>query len=98
MPNKGTKRRKNTVSLKFGSKSIKMNDIILLDTESFLEKYDTTENNENIPSTIKKDMLTVCGYSMAHLINHDKSFTSIVKNGRDSLEHLCNVITEYAKK
>lgn len=78
-----------------------MNDIILLDTELFLEKYDTTENNENIPSTIKKDMLTVCGYSMAHLINHDnhdKSFTSIAKNGRDSLEHLCNVITEYAKK
>ena len=43
-------------------------------------------------------MLTVCGYSLAHLGNHDKSFTSIVKNGRYSLEHLCNVITEYAKK
>ena len=56
-----------------------MNDIILLDTESILEKYDTTENNENIPSTIKKDMLTVCGYSMAPLSNHDQSFTSIVK-------------------
>ena len=43
-------------------------------------------------------MLTVCGYSMVHLSNHDKSFTSIVKNGRDSLENLCNVITEYVKK
>ena len=75
-----------------------MNDIILLDTESILEKYDKTENNENIPSAIKKDMHTVCGYSMAHLSNHDKSFTSIVKNGRDSLQHLCNGITKHAKK
>ena len=51
-PIKVPKEGKNTLSLKFGSKSIKMNDIILLDTESILEKYDTTENNDNKPSTI----------------------------------------------
>ena len=51
-PIKVPKKRKNALSHQFESKSIKMNDIVLLDTESILEKYDTTENNENIPSTI----------------------------------------------
>ena len=49
-----------------------MKYIILIDTESILEKYDTIENHENIPWTNKKDMHTVCGYLMTHLSNNDK--------------------------
>ena len=70
-PVKVPKEGKNILSHGFGSKSIKMKYIILIDTESILEKYDTIENDENIPWTIKKDMHTVCGYSMTHLSNHD---------------------------
>ena len=71
-PVKVPKEGKNILSHGFGSKSIKMNDINLIHTESILEKYGTIENDENIPWTIKKDMHTVCGYSMTHLSNNDK--------------------------
>ena len=66
------KEGKNILSHKFGSKALKMNDVMYLDLECILEKYGTFEyiNNENIPSTNKKDMHTVSGYLLTHLSNH----------------------------
>ena len=47
---------KAILSHKFGSKALKMNDVMYLDLECILEKYGTCEyiNNENIPSINKK--------------------------------------------
>ena len=72
------KEGKNTLSHKFGTKCLKINDVIYLDLESILEKYNTTQNNEDLPRIIKKDLHSVCGYSMIHVSNHNKNVTILL--------------------
>ena len=94
------KEGKNILSHKFGSKALKMNDVMYLDLEWILEKYGTFEyiNNENIPSANKKDMHTVSGYLLTHLSNHTKECSTIASYEKDSLENICKSHVNSSKK
>lgn len=85
MPKEG----KNIQSHKYGTKALKQNHIILMDTESILQKYDYYGNNEDLSSMIKKYIHATCGFELTHLTNHTKSSITYGYHGEDSLDSLC---------
>ena len=87
---------KNTISHKFGSKALKINDMLILDPDYILEKHNKNENNENIPLTILKDKHTVCGYSITHLQNPTKKCTTNGYHGQDSLDKVCDNLLKHS--
>ena len=94
------KEGKNIFSHKFGSKALKMNDAMYLDLECILEKMELL--NILIMKTfhlqVKKDMHTVCGYSLTHLSNDTKECNTIASHGKDSLENIGKSLVNYLKK
>ena len=77
-----------------------MNDAMYLDLECILEKMELL--NILIMKTfhlqIKKDMHTVCGYSLTHLSNETKECNTIASHGKDSLENIGKSLVNYSKK
>ena len=92
------KQGKNFITHKFGSKALRINDVIYLDLECILEDCHTNHNDKSIPWTIKKNIHSVCGYSITHVSNHNNECITDYYHGKDSLEVFCNTLTVYAKK
>ena len=97
-PVKVPKQGQDFISPRFESKTLRINDVIYLDLECILEDYDLNQNDKNIPWTIKKNMHTVCGYSITNVSDHNNECITDYYHGKDSLEVLCNTLTRYAKK
>ena len=80
------KQGKNFRSHKFGSKALKINDVIYLDLECTLEDYDTKHYDKNTSWTIKKNKHIVCGYSITYVSNQNNEYIVDYYHGKDSLE------------
>ena len=92
LPEKSKKIKKH----KFGSKALRMNDIMFLDLEFLLLKYDACSNNPN-KSYKKYDAYhEACGYSTSVLRNHSKETTICYYRGKDCLSTLCKEVREKA--
>ena len=85
LPEKG----KNIKKHKFGSKALRMNDIIYLDLECFLPKYDSCSNNPNKSCTKNDAYHEACGYSTTITRNRSKEKTTSCYRGKDCLSKLC---------
>ena len=75
LPTKGKKYKHH----KFRTKSLRMNDMIYLDLECLLRKYDTCSNDPNKSSTEKIAYHEACGYSICTKRNHTKESTNIIE-------------------
>ena len=92
LPEKG----KNIKKHKYGTNALRMNDIIYLDLECLLLKYDSCSNNL-IQSHTKNDAYhEACGYSTTILRNHSKESTTSYHRGKDCLLKLCKELREKA--
>ena len=90
LPEKG----KNIKKHKFGSKALRMNDIVYLDLECFLPKYDSCSNNRNKSYTKNDAYHEACGYSTTIIRNHSKEKTTSYYRGKDCLSKLCKELRE----
>lgn len=91
LPEKG----KNYKKHKFGTKSLRMNDIIYLDLKCLLLKYYTCSNNPDQSSTERVAYHEVCGYSTNIKRNHSKESINTHQRGKTSLSILCKKLKEY---
>ena len=66
-------KKKNIKGHKYGSKSLRMNEIIYVDLECLLFKYDTCLNDRNKSHTVNIAEHIPSGYSITVLRNHSKS-------------------------
>ena len=73
-----------------------MNDIIYLDLECLLFKYDSCSNNPNQSHTENDAYHKACGYSTTILRNHSKETTTSYHRGKDCLSKLCKELREKA--
>ena len=89
---------KNYKRHKFRTKSLRMNDMIYLDLECLLRKYDTCSNDPNKSSTEKIAYHEACGYSICTIRNHTKESICIYHRGKDSLSKLCKELRDQAIK
>ena len=92
LPEKGKNHKKHTP----GSKSLKMNDIIYLDLECTLHKYNSCSNNPNKSPTEKVAHHKVCGYVMNIVRNHTKESLLTYHRGEDCLSKLCKELRQKA--
>ena len=92
LPEKG----KNIKKHKYGTKALRMNDMIYLDLECLLFKYDSCSNNPNQSHTENDAYHEACGYSTTILRNHSKETTTSYHRGKDCLSKLCKELREKA--
>ena len=71
-----------------------MNDVIYLDLECLLLKYDSCSNNPNQSQTKNDAYHEACGYSTTVLRNHSKERTISYYRGEDCLAKLCKELRE----
>ena len=90
LPEKG-----KNYKLQFGTKSLRMYDIIYLDLEWLLLKYYTCSNNPYQSSTEKVAYHEVCGYSTNIKRNHSKESINTHQRGKNSLSILCKKLKEH---
>ena len=75
---------------KFGSKALRMNDIIYVDLECLLVNYDTCSNDPNKSHTINIVQHMPSGYSITTLRNHNNSTRVIKYRGEGCIQKLCS--------
>ena len=92
LPEKGKNIRKH----KYGTKALKMNDMIYLDLECLLFKYDSCSNGTNQSHTKDDAYHEARGYSTTILRNHSKETTTSYHRGKDCLSKLCKELREKA--
>ena len=92
LPEKG----KNIKKHKYGTKALRLNDMIYLDLECLLFKYDSCSNNPNQSHTENDAYHEACGYSTTILRNHSKETTTSYHRGKDCLSKLCKELREKA--
>ena len=80
---------KNFKRYKHGTKSVRVNDIIYLDLECLLLKYDSCSNNHNQSSTEKVANHQVCECSTTIVRNHSKETITTYYRREDTLSKLC---------
>ena len=90
------KEGKNIKKHKHGTKALRMNDMIYLDLECLLLKYDLCSNNPNKSYTENITHHVACGYSTTILRNHSKETTIAYYRGEDCLSKLCEGLREKA--
>ena len=66
-----------------------MNEVIYLDLECLLLKYNTCSNNQDQSSTEKVAYHEVCGYSTNIKRNQSKESINTHQGGKNSLPILC---------
>ena len=74
---------------KHRSKSITLNDIIYVDLECILTKYDTCSNSFNTSRTTNVSQHIPSGYSICTVRHHSKSSVTNYYHGRDCIKKLC---------
>ena len=79
---------------KHGSKSIRMNDIIYVDLECILTKYDTCSNSFSKAHTTNVSQHIPSGYSICVLRHHNMSSETKYCHGRDCIEKLCDELKQ----
>ena len=73
--------------------------IIYADIESLIEKIDHCKNNLEKSSTIKKEKLILCGYSMSTIWTFDhKENKQSLYCGVDWIKKFCESLREHTKK
>ena len=91
-----TKEGKNIKKHKYGTKALRMNNMIYLDLECLLLKYYSCSNSPNQSHTKNDAYHEACGYSKTVIRNHIKETTTNYHRGKDSLSKLCKEIREKA--
>ena len=79
---------------KHESKSIRINDIIYVDLECILTKYDTCFNSFNKSHTANVSQHIPLGYSICLFRHHNKSSETKYYRGRDCIEKLCDELKQ----
>ena len=74
---------------KYGSKALRMNDVIYIDLECLLVNQDTCLNNPNKSHTTNVSHHIPSGYSITTLRNHNKSTKVSYYRGEDCIQKLC---------
>ena len=92
LPEKGKKIKKH----KYGSKALRMNDLIYLDLECLLPKIDLCSNGINKYYTEDSAYHEACGYSSTILRNHNQEIATSYYRGKDCLSKLCKELREIA--
>ena len=92
LPEKG----KNIKKHKYGTKALRLNDMIYLDLECVLFKYDSCSNNPNQSHRENDAYHQAYGYSTTILRNHSKETTVAYHRGKDCLSKLCKKLREKA--
>ena len=92
---------KNFKRYKHGTKSLRMNDIIYLDLECLLLKYDSCSNNHTQSERVanhqeKAANHQVCGCSTTIVRNHSKEIITTYYRREDTLSKLCKELREKA--
>ena len=91
LPEPGT----NIKQHKFGTKPLRMNDIIYLDLEGILKKYDSYSNHLKYSYSENITHHDACGYSLTTVRNHTKQSITTYHKGKDSLLKLCKDLHEH---
>ena len=91
-------KKKNIKEHKYGSKSLRMNDIIYVDLESLLVKYDICLNDPNKSHTVNIAQHISSGYSITILRNHSKSTEVTFYRGEDCIQKLCSDLKNISTK
>ena len=92
LPEKG----KNIKKHKYGTKPLRLNDMIYLVLECVLFKYDSCSNNPNQSHRENDAYHQAYGYSTTILRNHSKETTVAYHRGKDCLSKLCKKLREKA--
>ena len=79
---------------KKGSKTIKINDVIYVDLECILPKYDTYSNSFNKSHTTSVSQHIPSGYSICIVRHHNRSSETKYYHGRDCIEKLCKELKQ----
>ena len=91
-----TENNKKIKQHKYGSKALRMNDIIYVDLECLLVNYDTCSNDPNKSHTRNIAQHIPSGYSITALRNHNKSTVVTYYRGEDCIQKLCKELREKA--
>ena len=83
-------KKKNIKEHKHGSKPLRMNDIIYVDLECLLVKYDPCSNDPNKSHTRNIAQHIPSGYSITTFRNHNKSTKVTYYRGEDCIQKLCS--------
>ena len=81
----------------YGTKSLKMSNIIHTDLEANVNKHDTSSNNPDQSYTEKKATHEACGYAMKVIRSYDENIHSFYR-GKDCIPEFCKELLDYSRE